>query len=198
MQSRPAALTLWLDDLESFLLTRRFEVIDLSALSKLPGIKVVSTIRNEVLREIDSLRGAQEVIARAARISLEAEMTKAESAEAGKLYPDIRLSKGLGESFIAGPQLKQRFDVSTSSVKSVVTAARDWSRTGMLKPITEEDLATLFQIYFKKSELLSECDTEFHDALRHACKPIVKYSAMLVRCDLADGKKRFAASSSAT
>lgn len=166
-----------------------------SEISGLASTRPELRIPNKVLRMGRSApemsRNADEVIARGVRIELSAEMNAVEKTEAKRLYPHMKFSKGLGESFIAGSQLKQRFDMSDNSVKSVVRAAFDWSRTGM-RAIDREDLSTLFEIYFKEAEPLRDPPPDlFEKALLRAREPIATYSAMLEPAELGDDKKRF-------
>jgi tetratricopeptide (TPR) repeat protein len=212
LSDRPASLVLWLDDIERFLFTGRLTVIDLNQLSRIPGATIIGTLRNEAWQRLrqstgenqerdsksrpptteEISRAAREIFARATTVTLDDEMTADEKAAAQKLYPNLKFSKGLGESFIAGPELKALFDRSKNSIRSVVQAACDWARAGMLKPIEHDDLAALFETYYKEAEpLWDSSPQEFQDALREARQPIVRYSAMLIPMDLGDGKKRF-------
>jgi hypothetical protein len=121
--------------------------------------QIVATIRSKAYidfkkRDDEIGRDAQQVLQCAeVIIKLEERMTPEEEQRALEFYPDLNLGPGLGESFIAGQELKDRYDHGESSMRAVVRAANDWRRTGFTSPIQYDDLFSLFKRHLEDLEL---------------------------------------------
>ena len=182
---RPSRAVLWLNDLDKFLnkgtLTRR--VAD-TALREL-GMQIVATMRRKEYngfkeKDDEIAREAQEVLNCAKVIKLDERMTPKEERLVREAYPDLNLEAGFGESFIAGQELKQRYNFGDPARRAVVRAANDWRRTGFKSPIQRADLFDLFKRHFEALAPATEATEElFKVAVEDACKPVARYSALL-------------------
>jgi len=188
---------LWLNDLERFLSQRTLNVRVLREVVVELELQIVATMRSREFarwKEMDDELGrdAQEILERAEVIKLEDRMTAQEEARARSIYPTLKLSQGLGESFIAGRELIQKYDHGSSSLVAIVRAADDWRRAGLTAPIPLDDLFRLFKGHFEDLEPAEDADQNvFEEGLAEARKPVARYSALLNRQDLATGEEGF-------
>ena len=137
-------------------------------------------------------RDAQQVLERAEIIKLEDRMTPQEAERARATYPDLNLGPGLGESFIAGRELRQRYDYGEPPMVAVVRAANDWQRTGFTSPIQRRDLFDIFKQHFEDLAPAEEAtEAFFKAAVEDAQKPLARYSALLNRKRSAEGEEGY-------
>ena len=180
-----APAVLWLDDLDRFLnkgtLTPRLVDIALREL----GMRIVATMRSRELIRWKGLndviaRDGQQVLERAHIIKLEDFISPQEEKQTRALYPDLKLGRGLGESLIAGPELKQRYDFGGRPMVAAVRAANDWRRTGFTVPIRRSDLLDLFKFHCEDLAPAEDPTEEvFTAALKDARTPVTHYIALL-------------------
>jgi tetratricopeptide (TPR) repeat protein len=194
---RPSRAELWLNDIDKFLNkgTLTWRVAN-TAIREL-GMQIVATMRRKEFngfeeRDDEIARDAQEVLNRAKVIKLDERMTPKEEQLARKAYPDLNLGPGLGESFIAGRKLRQRYDYGEPAMRAVVRAANDWRRAGFTAPIQRDDLFYLFKPHFEDLAPAEDVTEEvFKTAVEDARKPVVRYSALLNRERSAKGKEEY-------
>lgn len=186
---------LWLDELDRFLTQRSFDVHVFREVVVELEMQIVATMASrEFARWMDDPLGrdAQAVFERAEVIKLEDTMTTTEKELAQAIYPNLKLSQGLGESFIAGRRLVLKYDHGTSSLVAIVRAANDWRRAGLTAPISRDDLFKLFKRHFKDLERNKAADENlFDEGLANAIEPVARYRALLNRQDLATGDPGF-------
>jgi Tfp pilus assembly protein PilF len=188
---------LWLNDVENFLSkgTLTLRVVN-TALHEF-GMQIVATMRSSELSRWKGLndeigRDAQRVFERAEVIKLEDQMTPQEEERTRATYPDLKLWRGLGESFIAGQELRQRYDYGGSPMVAVVRAANDWRRTGFTAPIQRDDLFGLFKRHFEDLEPAQDATEEvFKAGVEDARKTVARYSALLYRERSAEGAEGY-------
>jgi tetratricopeptide (TPR) repeat protein len=188
LKNRPAPAVLWLDDLERFMNSGRVDASLLRDARRRLGLQVVATIRNQELNQMldagDSPAGrdAQAVLDSATIVQIADRMSAAESAQASALYPGQEFDPGLGESFIAGRQLKRKLDTGASSLVAIVRAIHDWRRVGMVSGIADADLFALYGAYFRSLEPLRDVTRDaFDQGLAAATAPVVRYSALVLK-----------------
>jgi len=140
---------LWLDDADRFLDKGSLNsgVAD-TALHEL-GLQIVATMRNTEFTRLKKMdekigRDAKRVLDLAEDIKLD-DMTPEEKLRTREAYPDLRLGPSLGESFISGRKLKERYKYGEPAMRFVVRAANDWRRTGFTAPIQRDDLFNLYK-----------------------------------------------------
>jgi hypothetical protein len=125
-------------------------------------------------------RETQRVIERAEIVKHDDRITPEEQRGAREIYPDLRLGPGLGESFIAGKELRDRYNFGEPAMRAVVRAANDWRRTGFTAPIRRDDLFDLFKRQLKElAPLERQTEEVFNAGLEEACRPVALYSALL-------------------
>ena len=157
------------------------------------GMQIVATMRSSELSRWKGLdneigRDAQQVLEQPEVIKMEDRMTPQEEERTRVMYPDLKLWRGLRESFIAGLELRQRYDYCEPPMVAVVRAANDWRRTGFTAPIQRDDLFGLFKRHFEDLEPTQDASEEvFKAGVEDARKAIARYSALLYREQSAEG-----------
>jgi Flp pilus assembly protein TadD len=187
LPNRPIGGVLWLDDLERFLGkgTLSLSVLE-TAVCEL-RLRVVATMRShEFIRwkELNDRvgRDVQRILERAEVVKLDDQLTDWEWLRARALYPNLKLGPGLGESFIAGRELRQRYDHGDSTLVAVVRAAHDWRRAGLTGPIQKGTLFQLFKGHFERLEPTQDGnEVVFERGLEKSRQPVARYSALLYR-----------------
>lgn len=92
------------------------------------------------------------------------------------------LAEGVGEFMIAAPRLVERLRGGRSREGSaVVSAAIDWRRAGLLRPLRVEELRDLFHLYFAGADR----DAAFERGLAWATEPL--YSRVSLLMPVGDG-----------
>jgi hypothetical protein len=158
------------------------------------GMQIVATMRRSELDRWKTLndeigRDALQVLKRAKKIKLEDRITSHEEERARAMYPYLDLGTGLGESFIAGQELRERYDHGEPPRIAVVRAAHDWRRTGLTVPIHSDDLFGLFKRHFEELEPAQGATEEVSKAaLEDAGNTVARYSALLKRERAAEGE----------
>jgi tetratricopeptide (TPR) repeat protein len=194
--NRPPEAVLWLDDLQRFLGAKGLTAQTLRRAQDL-GLGVVATIRR---RELEKFRPAgmeldkliQDVYDRADVVQLPEGMSADERAAAARLYPDQEFLEGLGETFISGRRLKERFDNGAAELRAAVRAAADWIRVGFSSPIPEDRLCNLFPAYFRNQKPLVDITRELlEQGIAQAREPVATYSALFFRESAENGAWRF-------
>jgi tetratricopeptide (TPR) repeat protein len=183
LPDRSDRFVLWLDGLERFLAAGHLTSFTLTAAFKL-GLRIVATGRAPKLGELLQAgdRSAQDVLDRAEIVQLPDRMSTEEGARAERLYPGRTFDEGIGESFIAGSQLRRRFDFGTPEMVAVTRAAADWERVGCTAPIRHDQLQQLFEPYFQSIEpLLDPGPQQFERGISQARQPVARYAALLTR-----------------
>jgi hypothetical protein len=188
---------LWLSDIDKCLSRGTFDLrVAETALRELE-MQIVATIRSKefaALKEKDDIivRDAQQVLERAEIIKLDDRMTPEEEQRAREAYPGLKLGPSLGESFISGRELKDRYDYGDPPMIAVVRAANDWKRTGLEAPIHRDDLFSFFRRHFEELEPTQDASEEvFRKALEDARNPVAHYSALLYRKRSAKGEEEY-------
>jgi tetratricopeptide (TPR) repeat protein len=186
---------LWLDDLERYL---RSDGFTLDILKQLQAggarIRTLATLRSQererILRD-DELSRPGRAILRSDRtqiVSLSRTLSPPEREQALRLYGSDELARaletqGLGEYFVAGPDLADRFEdgkVTCPEGAAVVAAAIDWRRAGLARPIPEPLLNALYSLYTEK--FLGEAavgEERFDRGLEWARTPIYATARLL-------------------
>ena len=148
-------LVLWLDDLEGYIGSS--DPLTTATLAKLflrPGPTVVmATLRDDEEQRLrdeksDLGRSRKLILASAIRVRLTPlRESPIESAAAISAYPSIDLSEyGLAEQLAGGPALLDQYRTSLDVrplLHAVIESAIDWTRSGMPRPIPEEDLKAI-------------------------------------------------------
>src|SRR4029079_10632683 len=104
------------------------EYRDIECLLSCPALSVVGTIPTPALRRLqatgdDYARAAQMMFTRSETIEVPGLLTQGEREAAQALYPNLPLGPGLGESFVAAPELRARLDfVDEDTAGSVALA----------------------------------------------------------------------------
>jgi hypothetical protein len=185
---RPSRSVLWLNDIDKFLTKGVLSLRVANLVLRELGLQIVATIRSKAYvdfnrRDYEIGRDTQQVLQCAeAIIKVEERMTPEEDQRAREYYPDLNLGPGLGESFIAGQELKDRYDYGESPMRAVVRAANDWRRTGFTSPIQYDDLFSLFKGHLEDLEPAQDATDEvFKSALEDARTPVARYSALLYK-----------------
>lgn len=197
--TRAVGVVLWLDDLDQYLRSGGLTAVRLVDLKEL-GLRLVGTMRDSEFRRFkgranEISRDAERVLERAEVITLAAQMTRREELEARVMYPDLSFSPGLGESFIAGRELRQRYDNGKTSMVAVVQAAHDWRRMGFASFIRRSNLFDLFRLRFQILEPTQDADEQvFDEGLREALNPVVRYSALINRDRVSDKSESYSIS----
>jgi tetratricopeptide (TPR) repeat protein len=199
LQQEIGAAVLWLDDLSRYLSGAALTSSHLARLATIAELSIMATMRSnefDRLQRSDDQTGrmAKTVLTRATRIYLPDLASPGESARAKQAYPDLQLVAGLGESFIAGAQLKQRFDYGDSSCVALVKAAVDWRRIGHSWPIPGQHLRTLYWYYYHDLEPIRDVTVEGLEAgLAAAREPVARYSALLIRTNPEPAEESYSA-----
>ena len=198
VRGTPDGVVLWLNDVERFLGVSVLTPTLLATL-KASGIVTIATLRDTEFRRLSDTDGEivqamRAVLSRAKRVVVSDRMTEKERVRASEQYPEWEFGIGIGESFIAGTELKQRFDLADSNSLAVIKAAIDWRRVGMDWPISGQHLRTLYWYYYRHLEPLRDVTVEGLEAgLQAAREPVVKYSAMLRRDDFSPDRECYSA-----
>jgi hypothetical protein len=116
LSAKPVNIVLWLDDLDRFLhkgLTNNLIQVAIDE----AGLKIVGTMSRKRLGELQrSERGisrdAKMILGRAVHVQLDARMSEKEKGLASQFYPNRLFDGGIGESLIAGEELKNRFETA--------------------------------------------------------------------------------------
>jgi NB-ARC domain len=194
----------WLDDLDSYLGTETFTLVDLERLvgTEKQAVTVLATIRKAAYDRFDQDAAISErkLLRTAAQLPLHRELTYTEQAAAevlAKNDPQLgevleRLNEadsshryGLAEYLAAAPELIRRFDhaddVDGKPIGvAIVRAAIDWRRVGLTRPIPVEALRTLYPLYLSVEDTNRTDENSFAEALTWATQRVVASSALLV------------------
>jgi non-ribosomal peptide synthetase-like protein len=187
-------LVLWLDDLDRYL--GDASGFDRELLGRLrrqdDRTVIVATID---LTRWDDLRGTEGEIGWAARRILEhateiqvlSSLSAAERTEAERLYPEVDLDRGIGEPLAAAPALVWRYRLGQVVAPigwAMVQAAVDWRRTGMPRPIAEQELRRLCRRYLEAMHVDPPADRRsYAEGLAWACEPVAPGIALLQPAD---------------
>ena len=188
----PDPPVLWLDGLDRYL--GDASGFDRELLGRLRrqdlGVVLVATIdqtRRDDLRAAKGELGwvARRILEHATEIQLPGRLSAAERAEAGRLYPQVDLDRGIGEPLAAAPALEQRFRlgrVASPVGWAMVQAAVDWRRTGMTRPVTDWELRRLSRRYLEALDVDPPDDRRsYAQGLAWACQPVAPGVALLQR-----------------
>lgn len=113
------------------------------------------------------------------------EATDAEKAEAARLYPDERFTTSIAEALVGGQELLSRYRAGQDSMPAgaaVVRAAVDARRAGLVRPLREAELYSLFE--FHLCALRPDLDAtpeRFAEGLAWAAEPVASSVALLAR-----------------
>jgi tetratricopeptide (TPR) repeat protein len=187
LQEARAAVILWLDDFKRYLKADASTVTAIFEAYR-SHMRLVATMSHEDWRELNGetklTRDIKRLLERAERIPIDVKMQPHEEQDARRLYPRQIFNQAIGESMIAGPELKQRFEEGEHWLQAVVRAVHECRRTGLSSPISTKDLFPLFKKFLEElppqpAANESAADGLFHQALRLAIKPVRTYSALL-------------------
>ncbi len=184
--SRERGSVLWLNDLDRYLNKGSLDVRVMNLVLGELRMKIVATIRSKAYTVLignsddDLSRDAQQILRRATLLELNDQLSEEERQRATEAYPDLNLGPSLGESFIAGRVLKERYKFGDPSLRAIIRAASDWRRAGFTSPIVRHDLFELFKSHLKTlAPQLRQTEQAFNAGLDEACKPVALYSALL-------------------
>jgi non-ribosomal peptide synthetase-like protein len=190
--SRPPVL--WLDDLDRYL--GDASGFDRELLARLRGqddrMVIVATIdqtRRDGLRGVEGQIGwvARRILEHATEVQVPARLSAAERAEAGRLYPEVDLDRGIGEPLAAAPALEWRYRLGRVVAPvgwAMVQAAVDWRRTGMTRPLAEGELHRLCRRYLEAMAVDPPADRRGDaEGLAWACQPVAPGIAPLQPAD---------------
>jgi hypothetical protein len=201
LRGRPAVL--WLDELDRYLELSATKPLaePLKVLSKhAPRVVVLATL---TLTEYDRLRHGEGEIGRTAReildyardreITLSSEESPDEKERALKAYPGERFEAGIAAHFAAAGELVARFKTGLEAEPhgfAVALAALDWRRTGMTRPINEEELAAFYKVCLKRFHPLLE-PRDYSAGRDWARTPVTSRAALLMPQQAANGPGGF-------
>jgi tetratricopeptide (TPR) repeat protein len=164
-------VVVWLDNLERYLSASGG--VDLDTLARLATLTdkvvIVGTIRSNLRQSLlgtegESGRAARLVLDQARSIIVPSDLDEAEAEEAGRLYPQEKFERGIGEQLVAAPALERRYHDGFLSDDigrvgwALVQAAVDWSRVGMFRSISEPELIELARHYLPPRGMWSNPD----------------------------------------
>ena len=150
-QLPPGPVVIWLDDLERFLSLkeRGIRAATVTAITKLPRRAIALATARETT-QMDELARHPDV----SIVRLKRQLTDTETERFAEAYPaesiDELKEPGLGGWASGAKVLADRLR-STESPEgaAVVRAAVDWTRAGMVRPIAEDTLRTLWPYYLE-------------------------------------------------
>ncbi len=194
----PYPAVLWLDDLERYLDEGTLDSKMLDDWREgSQHVMVVATMReteHERLRNTpgDIGRTVRLVLDRATEIRLRAQLSTKELAETQRQYPGQHIIGGIGEHLSAAAELLTKFQDGYSTCPegvALVLAAVDWHRAGLVRPIPDSALQTLYVNYLLKLRPMEEIsDTHYARGLQWAREPLVSCAALLVALDDGGGR----------
>jgi tetratricopeptide (TPR) repeat protein len=190
--SNPGPPVLWLDEFDRYLGDAAgFERELLGWLLRrdrsMVVVATIDTKRWEALHETAgeigwAARRILEIVQDGAEIRVATHLSAKERAEAERLYPEDDLRRGIGPQLVRAPELERQYDfgVVTAPVGwALVQAAVDWRRTGITRPIPEQELRELSQHYLWALGSDPPADEAYTRGLAWACRPLAPEIALL-------------------
>lgn len=190
----PEPAVLWLDDFQRFLGSAGLGELLLNALfHEERRITVVATLTSAWRMKLATQGdiGAQDVQPLLKRFvdtefHIESRLSTSEFLRAIEHYPhepEHRLAAGLGEHLVAARELTTRFANARGSLPegcALVTAAADWRRAGLLRPIPESHLRELAALYLHELRVDAELTEEAYvRGMKWAREPVSSHLALL-------------------
>jgi len=180
----------WLDDLDKQLSTLQHDVMR-RVLSEFTDVMVLATMRRSQLQ--DRQEGLSDPWWRfltdetaVHRVALDAELTGAEIGEAQEKYANgamvsaLENGIGLGEYFVRGPELRERFKLLTGPRAHFANTVLAWSRTGIGIPIPEPEakalwIETMMEPHANRFSRLHPSAQEdlFRQSAKNVCEPLI-------------------------
>ena len=185
----PKPALLWLDDLtEGELADLTSDVLDRLA-ERAIVLGTITAQRYDRVRASNNDspigRNARQVLIRAHKVRLEAELTSSELGAAHASYPEEQFKAGIGEQLVAADLLLDRFDNSRQGAEphgwSIVQAAIDWVRMDVGRPVRQSELAALYPLYLAVVRPNDKPQSDLTAPLGWACQPVSSQLALLQR-----------------
>jgi Tfp pilus assembly protein PilF len=203
----PEPALVWLDDLQRFLGPNGLSPSLLNVLSQYQGrLKVLATLtakrHDDYLRSTSDVdKDSQLVLRRFREVHLSSVLSPAETQRALALYPGEppeRLASGLGEHLVAAHQLTKKYGLGRETQPlghTLVRAAIDWRRAGLLRPVPERALQRLASQYLEALRLphVDLTEDSFEEGLKWAREPVGLHVALLSRKGGDGGERGFEA-----
>jgi tetratricopeptide (TPR) repeat protein len=197
----PEGPVLWLDDVETFVLSKDLGPATIRLLrERYPGLIPIATIQ---LSQRAALYGTRD-IERGMRglfdgglvdeVFLERELSDAEQVGAAGRYGDLTKEEGfaaLGEYLAAGPELRAKYEGAAEQhpiARAVVDAAISWRWAGMVSPIPEKDLRVLTGAFVTGEAQSDLTDETFADAVEWAMATVASTAALLTADETSTGR----------